>query len=152
MFFFLCGQCFFFCVTMFYCVDKVFTMPKSNICLSPSKSSKVPIKKTTIHKKPKKVPLKIIPVRHSVKAIWANRTHEQQQTARKKQCSIAKNKSFRVPSKSATSSVYDVICDDEGVWTCTCPDFMYRSAKNQSHYGSYCKHVAACIDDVLDKK
>ncbi len=72
--------------------------------------------------------------------------------AKQKQCAITHNQSFQVPSTHTLDKTYNVVCDAEGVWTCTCPDFMYRSTSNRAHYGFYCKHVADCIDKVLAAK
>jgi len=126
-------------------------MPKSRTLKTPDRFSKIPIRKTT-PKKPKKVPLKIIPPRHLLKASWKLMAPEKLQEAREKQRAIAKDKSYRVASKSMSDKIYDVVCDSDGAWTCTCADFMYRSANNESYYGFYCKHVASCIDKVLEIK
>lgn len=96
--------------------------------------------------------LKIIPPRHIVKGIWATLSTEELVQVKQKQCTITHDQSFRVPSASAPDKTYDVLCDSEGVWTCNCPDFMYRSASNQARYGFYCKHVADSIDKVLAAK
>jgi len=110
--------------------------------------------KKTHKRSKKKLPprLKIIPPRHIVKDIWARLTTEELVQAKQKQYTITHDQSFRVPSTHASDKTYDVLCDTEGVWTCTCPDFIYRSATNQAHYGFYCKHVADCINKVLATK
>ena len=56
-----------------------------------------------------------------------------------------RNQTFNVWSTQGQE--YEV----NGNWTCTCGDFVYRSSKNRSHYGYYCKHIAKSIDTVLDK-
>ena len=132
-------------------------MPKGQPVLrTPVKSSKALSNKSAkkTHRRAKKVRgrvrLKIIPPRHIEKTTLALISPVEIVQAQKNQRTIARDKTFRVPSTSASDKVYNVICDSEGAWTCTCPDFMYRSATNQARYGFYCKHVADCIDKVLD--
>jgi len=129
-------------------------MPKGQTVLrTPDKSSKVVSSAKKTHRRVRKKPrLKIIPPRHIVKDIWARLSLEELVQAQKNQRAITHDQSFRVPSKSASDKTYDVLCDSTGVWTCTCPDFMYKSATNQARYGFYCKHVADCIDKVIAPK
>lgn len=126
-------------------------MPKgAPVLRTPVKSSKVLSSAKKTHRRVRKKPrLKIIPPRHIGKDIWARLSLEELDQAKQKQRTIARDKTFRVPSTSASDKTYDVVCDSEGAWTCTCPDFVYRSAANQSRYGFYCKHVSDCIDKVL---
>jgi len=130
-------------------------MPKSNQLqkspVSLHKSSKTPAKKTVRRSVRRTVPLRIVPPRHLIKSIWANRTAEQLEQAKKIQRTYCCNQTFQVQSATTMGREYEISCGSDGAWTCTCGDFMYRSSKNQSHYGFYCKHIAKCIDIVLDK-
>ena len=100
--------------------------------------------------RPKRVPLRILPPRHYGKVIWATKTAEQRAQIKKRQRKYCCDKTFLVSSKSTPVQQYKVVCDEKGDWTCTCSDFVYRSTSNKARYGPYCKHVASCIDKVLD--
>ena len=125
-------------------------MPKSN--KTPvRKNSKVSIKKTLRRAVRKSVPLRIVPPRHLIKEIWETRSVEQLEQDKKVQRTYCRNRTFNVKSATTRGQEYGVVCDSNGNWTCTCGDFVYRSSKNRSHYGYYCKHIAKSIDTVLDK-
>jgi len=115
-------------------------MPKSN------HDSSVPTPRRS-----KRVPLKILPPRHFSKAIWAKKTAKQRVQIKKLQREYCCDRTFLMLSKSKPDQQYNVVCDEKGDWTCTCPDFVYRSATYQARYGPHCKHVVSCIDTVLDK-
>ena len=119
-------------------------MPKSNTKTCSKYSKRV--KKLSSEKKSRR------PKRHVIKELWAEQTVEQLKQAKATHREYCSNQSFSVPSISTVGESYQVVCGSEGVWSCECPDFVYKSSRNQSHYGFYCKHVAQCIDKVVDKK
>jgi hypothetical protein len=126
-------------------------MPKSNKTSTPvHQKSKAPAKKTVRRPVRKSVLLRIVPPRHLIKDVWANRTVDQLKQAKESQRQYCHDQTFNIKSTSVTGQEYQVVCDSNGSWTCECSDFVFRSSNNKSHYGFYCKHIAKCIDIVLD--
>jgi len=125
---------------------------KSKAYAQKTQKSKASAKKIVRRPVRKSVPLRIVPPRHLSKDVWANRTVDQLKQAKEAQRQYCHDQTFNIVSTSVTGQEYQVVCDSNGSWTCECSDFVFRSSKNKSHYGFYCKHIAKCIDIVLDKK
>lgn len=136
------------------------TMTKTVIATTPGTLSKAVAKalKTTRKearvrkKKRRKVPMKILPPRHVSRSLWATRSREDFVAAKAKLKSLAQNKKFTVPSESCEGKAYQIVCDDSGAWTCTCPDYKCRHSTDGCRYAFYCKHIAVCIDKLQNKK
>lgn len=62
------------------------------------------------------------------------------------------NKQFLVSSFIKSNTKYDVRCNSTGVWTCDCPNFVYKSSVLQATYGWACKHIKLCIECIKKDK
>jgi len=65
---------------------------------------------------------------------------------------ISLNKQFPVSSFNESNTKYDVRCNSTGVWTCDCPNFVYKSSVLQATYGWACKHIKLCIECIKKDK
>lgn len=134
-------------------------MPKCAVASTPCKLSKAvamalkTIKREARARKKKrgKPRMKILAPRHVSKTVWATRPVSELAKAKAKLKSLACNKKFTVPSASSEGKVYQVVCAEDGAWSCACPDFKFRHSTDRCQYGFYCKHIAVCIDKLTNK-
>ena len=49
-------------------------------------------------------------------------------------------------TKEATGDAYEVRLDRAGAWSCSCPAWQYRNARNREFHRGSCKHVAFVAD------
>ena len=114
-----------------------------------SKALKTIRREARARKKRRRPRLPILATRHITKKEWQTRTAAELSAAREKLMSLTSDQTFVIESASSEGKTYDVTCDSDGAWSCTCPDYKFRHSKLQCQYGFYCKHIAVCVDKFM---